>query len=285
MTVQRPLPARAGTSFKPEHAATILTERPDIGWFEIHPENYMGAGGPPHRMLAELCAGWPVSMHGVGLSLGGPERPDPDHLRRLRDLVRRYRPACVSEHLAWSGHGGIFLNDLLPLPYDGPALARLAAHVDEVQEALQRPILLENPSRYLAFDSSTLDEAQFLDAVAAQTGCGLLLDINNVFVSGTNLGFDPATYLAAFPMARVAEIHLAGHATDPEEGAALLIDAHDRAVDAAVWKLHESVIARCGPVATLVEWDNDLPPWPVLQAEARKADRILQGGGHRAAAE
>lgn len=253
MPMSNTLPLRAGTSFKPAHAATILTERPDIGWFEVHPENYMGAGGPPHRMLAELREGWPLSLHGVGLSLGGPERPDREHLRRLRDLILRYRPASVSEHLAWSRQGGVFFNDLLPLPYDGATLARLSAHVDEVQDALQHPILVENPSRYLAFERSTLDEVQFLASLSKRTGCGLLLDINNVFVSGTNLGFDPMAYLSAFPLSAVGEIHLAGHAVDASQGSRLLIDAHDRPVSDAVWRLYEAVVERCGAIATLIE--------------------------------
>lgn len=266
----------AGTSFKPEHLTAILEEGPQAGFFEVHAENYMGAGGPPHRMLERLRRDHPLSLHGVCMSIGGPAPLDRAHQARFRSLVARYQPALVSEHLAWSTHETCFFNDLLPLPYTKATLARVCDHIDEVQEAIRRPILLENPSTYVAFRNSTMCETDFIRTVAERTGCGLLLDVNNVFVSATNHGFSALQYLADFPLARVGEIHLAGHAEQSDdEGEKLLIDSHDGPVADAVWKLFEIVIARCGPVPTLIEWDSKIPDWPVLKAEAAAAQAIL----------
>ena len=270
-----PLGGVAGTSFKHEHLAAILEDGPQRGFFEVHAENYMGAGGPPHRMLERLRRDHPLSLHGVCMSIGGPAPLDRAHLARFRNLIARYQPALVSEHLAWSTHETSFFNDLLPLPYDKATLARVCDHIDEVQEAIRRPILLENPSTYVAFRNSRMCETDFIRTVAERTGCGLLLDINNVFVSAANHGYSALQYLADFPLARVGEIHLAGHTEQNDDEGGLLIDSHDGPVADAVWKLFEIVIARCGPVPTLVEWDSNIPDWPVLKDEAAAAQAIL----------
>lgn len=236
----------------------------------------MGAGGPPHRQLEAIRERYPLSLHGVGLSIGGEQPLDKDHLRRLSDLNKRYEPGLFSEHLAWSTHDTTYFNDLLPVPYDEATLNRVCDHIDEVQETVGRQMLLENPSTYVAFAQSTMSELDFLSEIARRTGCGLLLDINNVHVSCTNHERSARDYLAAFPMAAVGEIHLGGHAPDRDDaGRPLLIDAHDREVDLAVWQLYEDVIRLQGPLPTLIEWDNNVPAWPVLLAEAQAADRIL----------
>ena len=272
--VAAPLPARAGVGLKPEHIDTILAERPEIGFFEIHAENYMGDGGPPHRRLEAIRALYPLSLHGVGLSIGSPRPLDKDHLARLAALARRYEPGLFSEHLAWSSHDQGFLNDLLPLPYTEETLAAVCAHIDQTQEAVGRRMLLENPSTYVLFAESTIPETDFLAEIARRTGCGLLLDVNNVEVSATNHGFDPFQYLDAFPLDQVGEIHLAGYAeAEDEAGHPLLIDAHDSPVRLGVWELYEHVVARIGPKPTLVEWDNDVPDWATLYGEARRAER------------
>jgi len=266
----------AGTSFKPEYLATILGEGRQRGFFEVHAENYMGAGGPTHRALEAVRCDHPVSLHGVCMSIGGERPLDDAHLKRFRDLVERYEPALVSEHLAWSTHDTTYFNDLLPLPYTEATLGRVCDHIDQVQDTICRPLLLENPSTYLAFTESTMSETEFIRRVAERTGCGLLLDINNVFVSATNHGFSALDYLSDFPLSRVGEIHLAGHTKErDDEGDLLLIDSHDGSVADAVWKLYEIVIARCGPVPTLIEWDSKIPDWPVLKAEGATAQAIL----------
>ena len=271
-----PIPARAGVGLKARHYRDILEQQPDIGWFEVHPENYMGAGGPPHRYLTAIRERYPLSLHGVGLSIGGDGPLDRDHLGRLSRLVERYEPGLFSEHLAWSTHTSGFLNDLLPLPYTATTLDRVVAHVDQVQEAVGRRMLLENPSTYVRFGASEMTEIEFLAAVARRTGCGLLLDVNNVQVSATNHGFDALAYVDAFPVEAVGEIHVGGHAPDVDDaGRPLLIDAHDREVDAAVWTLYARAVERSGPLPTLVEWDNDVPAWPGLFAEARRAGAVL----------
>src|SRR3954454_1029245 len=264
-----PIGGVAGTSFKPEHLQAILGAKPQRGFFEVHAENYMGAGGAPHRTLERVRRDYPLSLHGVCMSIGGPQPLDRAHLARFRGLVARYQPALVSEHLAWSTHETSYFNDLLPLPYTQATLDLVCDHIDEVQDALRRPILLENPSTYVAFRSSTISETDFIRSVACRTGCGLLLDINNVFVSATNHGFSALQYLADFPLSRVGEIHLAGHAeASDDEGELLLIDSHDSPVADPVWKLFEIVIERCGPIPTLIEWDSNIPAWPILKAEA-----------------
>jgi hypothetical protein len=220
----------AGTSFKHEHLAAIQSEGKQRGFFEVHAENYMGAGGPPHRALESLRRDHPISLHGVCMSIGGEQPIDKAHLARFRKLVERYEPALVSEHLAWSTHEDTYFNDLLPLPYTAATLGRVCDHIDEVQEAIRKPLLLENPSTYLAFREQTMSETDFIRAIARRTGCGLLLDINNVFVSSANHGFSAREYLADFPLARVGEIHLAGHTEQTDdEGSALLIDSHGTA--------------------------------------------------------
>jgi uncharacterized protein (UPF0276 family) len=268
----------AGTSFKPEHLADILAEGPVRGFFEIHAENYMGAGGPPHAALARIRTDHPLSLHGVCMSIGGPQPLDEGHLARFKALVDRYEPALVSEHLAWSTHVGTFFNDLLPLPYTPATLSRVCDHVEQMQEAIGRPILLENPSTYVLFEQSSLSETQFLTEVVRRSGCGLLLDVNNVFVSATNHGYPALDYLADFPLSAVGEVHLAGHAEQTDdEGDLLLIDSHDGPVADVVWRLFEIVVERCGPVPTLVEWDSEIPAWPILKAEAAAAQAILDG--------
>jgi len=266
----------AGTSLKHEHLSAIRDEARCQGFFEVHAENYMGSGGPPHAALTQIRQDYTVSLHGVCMSIGGPQALDKTHLARFKTLVDRYEPALVSEHLAWSTHATTYFNDLLPLPYTGATLARVADHIDEVQTAIGRAILLENPSTYLVFPESTMSETQFIRELARRTGCGLLLDINNVFVSATNQGFAALDYLADFPLDRVGEIHLAGHSAQADdEGEPLLIDSHDRPVADAVWKLFEIVIGRAGALPTLVEWDSDIPPWPRLAAEAAAAQAII----------
>jgi uncharacterized protein (UPF0276 family) len=254
----------------------ILADEKRDGFFEVHAENYMGAGGAPHAALSQIRQDYPVSLHGVCMSIGGPQPLDEAHLGRFKALVERYEPALVSEHLAWSTHDTTYFNDLLPLPYTAATLARVADHIDQVQEALGRQLLLENPSTYLIFPESTMSETLFVAELVRRTGCGLLLDINNVFVSATNHGFAALAYLADFPVEHVGEIHLAGHAEQADdEGELLLIDSHDRPVADAVWKLFDVIISQCGPIPTLVEWDSDLPDWPLLKAEASAAKAIM----------
>jgi uncharacterized protein (UPF0276 family) len=279
------LPPTPGVGFKPQHFDAIVADQPAIGFIEVHAENYMGAGGPPHAMLRQLRERHALSIHGVGLSIGSAAPLDTEHLARLKALCERYEPASFSEHLAWSSHGEVYLNDLLPLPYTQETLDRIVSHIDQVQETLAREMLLENPSTYLQFEDSTIPETEFLADIARRTGCGLLLDVNNVFVQAQNNGTSPDAYLAAFPLARVKEIHLGGHDEQSDEtGAPLLIDAHGSAVADPVWALFESVIARTGPLPTLIEWDNDVPDWPVLAAQARAAGVILARHVKRAAA-
>jgi uncharacterized protein (UPF0276 family) len=270
------VPARAGAGLKGEHAAEILETRPEIGFFEVHAENYMGAGGVPHRQLEAIRRDYPLSLHGVGLSIGGEGPLDRDHLKRLKALNTRYEPGLFSEHLAWSTHDTTYYNDLLPVPYTQAALQRVCDHIDEVQAVMGRRMLLENPSTYVAFEQSTMSELEFLSEITRRTGCGLLLDVNNVHVSCVNHQRSAEDYIDAFPMGAVGELHLGGHAPDTDdEGRPLLIDAHDREVDAQVWTLYEQVLRRSGPLPTLIEWDNDVPAWSMLLAEARAADGIL----------
>lgn len=270
------IPARAGVGFKPEHAPEILASAPAVSFFEVHAENYMGAGGAPHRILEAIREKYPLSLHGVGLSIGGESPLDREHLARLKSLNQRYEPGLFSEHLAWSTHDTTFFNDLLPVPYTRETLNRVCDHVDQVQDVVGRQMLLENPSTYVAFAQSTMGEIEFIAEIAKRTGCGLLLDVNNVHVSCTNHERSAADYLLDFPMHLVQEIHLGGHAPDKDDlGRPLLIDAHDRKVDEQVWQLYAEVISRVGPIPTLVEWDNDVPNWPVLVEEAQAAEAIL----------
>ncbi|MGY2375906.1 MNIO family bufferin maturase [Pseudomonas sp. SDO524_S393] len=270
------LPRRAGLGLKTEHFVEVLETAPDIGFFEVHAENYMVAGGPFHHYLGLIRERYPLSLHGVGLSIGGETPPNVEHLTRLATLIERYQPQSFSEHLAWSSHGPVFLNDLLPLAYDSTTLQRVCEHIDQVQMTLKRPMLLENPSTYLQFQRSTLDETDFISEIIRRTGCGLLLDVNNVYVSCINHQRDPQAYLERLPLHAVGEIHLAGFAEDTDSlGDRLLIDDHGAPIDSAVWQLYEQVLARVGPMATLIERDNQVPAFSVLHAEAQQAERHL----------
>jgi len=277
------LPSRAGLGLKTGHFREVLGSSPDIGFFEVHAENYMVDGGPFHHFLGLICEQYPLSLHGVGLSIGADGPLDQPHLQRLAELIRRYQPQSFSEHLAWSSHGPVFLNDLLPLAYDTPTLNRVCEHIDQVQNTLKRPMLLENPATYLAFQRSTLDEADFIAEVIRRSGCGLLLDVNNVYVSCVNHQRDPLAYLDALPLHTVGEIHLAGFAEDCDNlGDRLLIDDHGAPIDQNVWGLYRQVLQRIGPVATLIERDNQVPAFEVLLAEAHQADELLLDAGGRA---
>lgn len=276
-TPKQTLPNTPGVGYKPQHYSEISDAPGPLGWLEIHAENYMGDGGRPIAQLRELSQIFPISVHGVGLSIGGEGRLNPDHLSRLRQLIEWLNPASFSEHLAWSTHDSQFLNDLLPLPYTATTVARVADHIDEVQNTVGRQMLLENPSSYLAFAESDLSETDFLREVVAKTGCGLLLDVNNVFVSAVNLGFTPQDYIDAFPLDHVGELHLGGHDEDHDDhGAPLLIDSHGREVADPVWALLDYTLARSGPKPLLIEWDTDVPDWSVLAAEAARAASALQ---------
>ncbi|HGG04114.1 MAG TPA: DUF692 domain-containing protein [Aliiroseovarius sp.] len=272
------LPDGAGVGYKPQHFQDIIDAPGAVSWLEIHAENYMGQGGRPLAQLRHLAERFPISAHGVGLSIGGEGRLDADHLARLKMLADWLNPAAFSEHLAWSTHDGAYLNDLLALPYTDKTLARVADHVDELQTAIGRTILLENPSAYLAFEESTWSEPDFLREVTKRTGCGLLLDVNNVFISASNLAFTPQDYIDAFPLDQVGEIHLGGHEEDEDDqGRPLLIDNHGHKVTGAVWALYDYVISKTGPRSTLIEWDTDVPDWEVLESEAARAARVLEG--------
>jgi uncharacterized protein len=280
--IAAPLPPRAGLGLKAEHYRDILDGRPDVGFFEIHAENYMGAGGPPHRYLEAIRRDYPISLHGVGLSIGAARPLDRTHLDRLKRLIDIYEPGLFSEHLAWSTHDSGFLNDLLPVPYTDETLALVAAHVNEVQDHLNRRMLLENPSTYVVFQESTWTEVDFIAEIQRRTGCGLLLDVNNVFVSATNHGYDPEAYLDAFPMHAVEEMHLAGFA-EAEDGAGgrLLIDAHGTPTAEAVMDLYAHALRRSGPLPSLVEWDNDVPAFAVLRSEGDRVDAAIANESRR----
>ena len=270
------IPARGGVGLKAEHYRTIVETLPDVGFFEVHAENYMGAGGPPHRYLSAIRERYPLSLHGVGLSIGADRPLDEDHLQRLKRLIERYRPGLFSEHLAWSSHDSSFLNDLLPVPYTAETLTRVIEHIDQVQNALRRQMLLENPSTYLAFAESTYSEIDFIAEVVRRTGCGLLLDVNNVYVASTNQEWDPIAYIEAYPLAHVQEIHIAGYTREADDkGRPLLIDTHNRPVEEIDWSLYAHAVTLIGPVPTLIEWDADVPDWPTLKREADRAEAIM----------
>ena len=272
------LPPRGGVGLKPEHFREILASPPDIGFFEVHAENYMVDGGPFHHYLGRIRENHCLSIHGVGLSIGGEPPLDEEHLNRLARLLDRYQPESFSEHLAWASHGGAFLNDLLPVPYTAATLARVCAHVDRVQERLGRRMLLENPATYLEFAASTLPETGFIAEVVKRTGCGLLLDVNNVYVACVNHHRDPQAYIHALPLDAVGQIHLAGFARDTDAaGDPLLIDSHCSPVAQAVWDLYAFALELLGPTPTLIERDNDIPAFPVLLAEAQQAEAIMRG--------
>lgn len=269
-----PIPAAAGIGLRAPHIGDMLKWRPAAGWLEVHAENYMGDGSAV-AALETLRQSYPLSVHGVGLSLGSAEGLDRDHLARLVRLCDRLQPDLVSEHLAWSVADGAFLNDLLPLRYDDEALALVVRNVDQVQSALGRPLLIENLSAYVALEGASMSEAEFLAQLVSRTGCGLLLDVNNVYVSAHNLGFDADEFIAGLPGAAVCEIHLAGHAANDTDFGPVLIDDHGSRVPPAVWTLYARVIERIGRRPTLIEWDSDLPSLDVLLGEAMWADLMM----------
>lgn len=270
-----PVPARAGIGLRPAHFERVLAQRPPLPFLELHSENFFGAGGPLLRLLDAVRRDYPLSLHGVGLSLGSADRLDAAHLAALKALVDRAEPSLVSEHVCWGAIGGRHFNDLLPLPWTEEALALMAGRVGRVQDALGRPILVENVSSYLRFRHSTMDEWDFLAELARRSGCGLLLDVSNIYVNSVNHGFDPYAYVDAIPPDAVVEMHLAGFTRKDGPGGPLLIDSHDAPVDEAVWALYAHAVARIGPRPTLIEWDRDLPAFAVLQAEARRADACI----------
>jgi len=270
------LPNRPGVGYKPQHFAAIMQDASPVEWLEIHAENYMGEGGRPLAQLRHLAEKFPISVHGVGLSIGGQDALDMDHLERLKHLCDWLNPASFSEHLAWSTHEGFYLNDLIALPYTEATLTRVADHVAQVQDVLGRKMLLENPSSYLAFAESTLSETDFLAEVVKRTGCGLLLDINNVFISANNQKTSAIAFIDAFPLEHVGEFHLGGHDEDIDEtGAVLLIDSHGREVVDPVWALFDYTLGKSGPAPALIEWDANVPDWPALAAEAARAAQVL----------
>jgi uncharacterized protein (UPF0276 family) len=276
-----PLPTAAGIGLKPVHYQALLDDADPPGFVEVHAENYMGAGGAAHAWLTKVHERLPLSVHGVGLSIGGEDDLDEAHLERLAKLIDRYQPESFSEHLAWSSHGRNYFNDLLPIVYDEASLARVCAHVDRVQARLRRRMLLENTATYVEFAASTMSEAGFLSEVIRRTGCGLLLDVNNIHVSCSNHGRDAAQYLAALPLAATGEIHLAGFSVERDaDGAPLLIDSHGSAVADVVWNLYARALEATGPMPTLVEWDHEVPEYGSLRAQARRAEEYLLGRRH-----
>jgi uncharacterized protein (UPF0276 family) len=274
-----------GIGLKAQHVAELLARPPVLDFVEVHAENYMVRGGPFVAHVERMRERHALSVHGVGLSIGGAGPLDADHIARLAVLVRRVEPRWFSEHLAWSSHGGVCFNDLLPVPYDNATLERVCNHVDRLQECLGRRMLLENPSTYVEFDTSTMDEAQFLREVVRRTGCGLLLDVNNAYVSAVNHGRDAAAFIDALPLDDVGEVHLAGFAEDRDAaGDRLLIDAHGSPVDDEVWRLYRHALGRLGGVPTLIEWDNNVPALDTLLAEARRARDMLRAAAGEATA-
>jgi uncharacterized protein (UPF0276 family) len=275
-----PIPTKAGIGLRFQHHQTVLDTRPDVAWMEVHTENYMG-GGSPIRCLEAIRRDLPISLHGVGLSLGSAEGLDPGHLDRIRQVAERIEPNLMSEHIAWSVNGGTYLADLLPLPMTDEALAVVCRHVDQVQSTLRRRILVENPSTYMQFRHSTIPEWEFMAAVAANTGCGILCDVNNIYVSTKNHGWDPLIYLAMLPPDAIGEIHLAGHSIRQlPDGGTLRIDDHGSRVIGEVWSLYEEALRRFGPVPTLIEWDNNIPPLDVLLEQARRADTLINAASN-----
>src|SRR6266849_1063427 len=266
--------ARAGIGLRAPHVGELLATRPAVPWLEVHPENYM-MGGAALTSLETARRDYPVSFHGAGLSLASAGAIDRRHLERLKTLVVRIEPCLISEHLSWSTFGGAYLNHLLPLPYTAESLAVVTSHIQEVQETLGHSILIENPSSYLRFRHSTISEPEFLAELARRTGCGLLCDVNNIYVTAWNLGLDAIAYLDALPAGTIREIHVAGHASNDADGQIILIDDHGSRVAPPVWMLYGEALHRFGPVPTLVEWDTEIPELPVLLAEARTADGLL----------
>jgi uncharacterized protein len=265
----------AGLSLKPQHFAEALAAREPGLWFEVHAENYMAAGGPRLAGLMAVAERHPISLHGVGLSLAGDAAPDAAHLAAFRRLIDRLNPVLVSEHLAWSRSGGAYLPDLLPFPRTRAALDRISDNLARAQDALGRRLLVENPALYLPLTGHELDETDFLGELVRRTGCGLLVDVNNAFVSAHNLGYAAEAYLAALPAEAIGEVHLAGHTPDPKLGAALLIDSHDAPVSPDIWRLFQRLIESIGTRPTLIERDDNVPAFAELMAERDAAERIL----------
>jgi uncharacterized protein (UPF0276 family) len=270
------IPASAGIGLRAPHYRDILALLPDIGWVEVHSENYFGPGGPPLFYLEQVRKHYPLSLHGVGLSLGSTDALNIRHLEKLKGLIDRFEPGLVSDHLCWSSVGGRYLNDLLPLPYTEEALAHVCKRIVQVQEYLGRPILIENLSSYLEYSHTTIAEWEFISELARRADCGILLDVNNVYVSACNHGFDAQHYLASVPVDGVMEIHLAGFTVNRFEGGEILIDTHNRPIAEEVWRLYEYAVERFGRNPTLIEWDTALPALQVLVDEAGRADRVLE---------
>jgi uncharacterized protein (UPF0276 family) len=266
----------AGIAPKPQHYASLLADPHPPAFIEVHAENFLGAGGEPHASLRALRDRFPLSLHGVGLSIGGEAPLDVGHVERIAALIERYQPDSFSEHLAWSSHGLNNFNDLLPLVYDQASLDRVCRHVDQLQTRFGRRILLENPATYVEFAASSIAEGEFLGEVVRRTGCGLLLDVNNAYVNSINHGRDPVAYLASLPLHAAGQVHLSGHAVDSDAlGAPLLIDSHGSEVADAVWRLYAHALESTGPLPTLIEWDNDVPAYTVLRDQARQAQMVL----------
>lgn len=280
MTRQRGFPSRAGIGLRAPHVGELLAMRPAVPWLEVHPENYMG-GGAALASLESVRDEYSVALHGVGLSLGTAGTIDQHHLARLKALMDRIEPCLVSEHLSWSSTGSAYLNHLLPLPYTEESLSVFVGHIHEVQDALGRRILIENPSSYLRFRHSTIQEPEFLAELVRRTGCGLLCDVNNIYVTAWNLGLDAVAYLEALPVDAIGEIHLAGHAENDADGRPILTDDHGSPVAAPVWRLYARALDRFGPVPTLIEWDTDIPELAVLLDEARIANGLMETAARR----
>ncbi len=277
------VPVSAGIGLRPQHYGDVLITRPKVGWFEVHSENYFGKGGAPLYHLEKIREDYPVSLHGVGMSLGSVDALDVQHLGGLKGLIERIRPGLVSEHLSWSSFGGDYLNDLVPLPYTDEVLDHLIGRLSQVQDYLGRQVLVENPSSYLEYEYSTYREYEFLNELSRRTGCGILLDVNNVYVSCRNHGWDALEYLQGIAADRVGEIHLAGHTVNRVSGQDILIDTHNRPVCAEVWALYQTALQLMGAKPTLIEWDTDVPALSTLVDEAKRADSYL-GAGYEYAA-
>jgi uncharacterized protein (UPF0276 family) len=267
-------PIKSGVSLKSHYYQTILKHQPDVGFFEIHAENYLSLGGPALHYLEKIAQLYPITIHGVGMSIGGSDAINKDHLNRVHQLVNRIEPIYFSEHLAWSSHSGAFLNDLLPLPYNANTLQRVCDHIDLVQNTLKRTILIENPSTYLEFNDNQYSEIEFIQLMSQRSGCKLLLDINNVEVSCFNHRQDPIEYLNQFPIKQVNQLHLAGHALDTHSATPLKVDSHDREISPEVWELYQQLLKQAGDKLTLIEWDGNLPSFETLHQQAQHADKL-----------
>ena len=281
--VRSPIPPDCGIGLRAQHYKDIVATRPDVGWVEVHSENYFGDGGAPLFYLEQARALYPLSLHGVGASLGSTDALNTTHLAKLKRLIDRFEPGLISEHLCWSSVDGRYLNDLLPLPYTEEALAHVSNRIEQVQDFLGRAILIENLSSYLQFRHSTIPEWEFVAEIARRSGCGILLDVNNIYVSSHNLEFDAERYLTGIPREKVQEIHLAGHSINHYPEGNVLIDTHNTVVCDEVWALYRRALVRFGHVPTLIEWDTDLPALSVLVGEARTARHYMEQADARVA--